>query len=125
MATNSEIVLEFCKLWAARDIDRIMDYFTEDALYVNIPIDPPNQGKEQIRATIDGFTAMASEIEFIVHHQAENADGRVLNERTDRFLMGDKWVELRVMGVFELADGKISGWRDYFDMSQFASQMEA
>jgi limonene-1,2-epoxide hydrolase len=123
MATNSEIVLEFCKLWAARDIDRIMDYFTEDALYVNIPIDPPNQGKEQIRATIDGFTAMASEIEFIVHHQAENEDGRVLNERTDRFLMGDKWVELRVMGVFELADGKISGWRDYFDMSQFASQM--
>ena len=84
--------MEFCKLWASRDIDRIMDYFTDDALYVNIPIDPPNRGKEQIRATIEGFTAMASAIEFIVHHQAENEDGRVLNERTDRFLMGDKWV---------------------------------
>jgi limonene-1,2-epoxide hydrolase len=123
MATNSEIISEFCGIWAARDLDRIMEYFADDALYVNIPIDPPNRGKEEIRVTIDGFTSMASEIEFIVHHQAECEDGRVLNERTDRFLIGDNWVEVRVMGIFELVDGKISGWRDYFDMNQFTSQM--
>ena len=123
MATNNEIVAGFCRLWADRDIDRIMEYFTDDALYDNIPIDPPNRGKEQIRATIEGFIAMASEVEFIVHHQAEGTDGRVFNERTDRFLIGDSWVEIQVMGLFELVDGKISGWRDYFDMNQFTSQM--
>ena len=57
MATNSDVITEFCSLWAAGDIDRIMEFFSDDALYVNIPIDPPNQGKEQIRATLEGFTA--------------------------------------------------------------------
>ena len=98
-------------------------YFSDDAVYVNIPIDPPNVGKEMIRATIEGFTGAASEIQFVVHHQSESADGTVMNERTDRFLIGDTWVELPVMGVFELIDGKISKWRDYFDLNQFMSQM--
>lgn len=36
---------------------------------------------------------------------------------------GDPSVELPVMGAFELSDGKISAWRDYFDMAQFQAQM--
>jgi len=33
-------------------------------------------------------------------------------------------IALPVMGTFEVnADGKISAWRDYFDMNQFLSQM--
>jgi limonene-1,2-epoxide hydrolase len=28
-----------------------------------------------------------------------------------------------VMGTFEVSDGKINTWRDYFDMNQFTSQM--
>ena len=44
-------------------------------------------------------------------------------ERVDRFLMNGRWVELKVMGAFELRDGKISAWRDYFDMGQFQSAM--
>ena len=31
---------------------------------------------------------------------------------------------LPVMGAFEVSDGKINAWRDYFDMNQFTSQME-
>ena len=38
--------------------------------------------------------------------------------------MPDKTIELPVMGTFEVtADGKISAWRDYFDLNQFMSQM--
>ncbi len=47
----------------------------------------------------------------------------MLTERTDRFQIGEKWLELPVMGSFELADGKITAWRDYFDMAQFQSQL--
>ena len=61
-----------------------------------------------------------SEINFIVHNQVEGADGIVMNERTDILQMGDNRVELPVMGVFELQGGKISAWRDYFDMASFA-----
>jgi limonene-1,2-epoxide hydrolase len=29
------------------------------------------------------------------------------------------------MGTFEVRDGGISAWRDYFDLNQFASQLDA
>jgi len=100
-----------------------MSYFSADAIYTNIPMDPPNIGLEAIREAINGFLAMASEVEFIVHHQGESSAGVVMNERTDRFLINGKWIELPVMGIFELSDGKITGWRDYFDLGQFNNQM--
>ena len=34
-----------------------------------------------------------------------------------RFEVGGKKIELPVMGVFEITDGKIAAWRDYFDMA--------
>ena len=121
--SNSDIVTAFCAAWAKRDLDSLMEYFSDDAVYHNIPMDPPNVGKEQIRAIIETFTTAPETIEFAVHHQAENADGVVMNERTDTFTFGDTTVALRVMGVFELTDGKISHWRDYFDMNQYMSQL--
>ena len=123
MSQNSEIVDQFVAAWGRKDVDAIMAFFTDDAVYTNIPIDPPNVGSEMIRKTIEGFAGMAEQIEFVVHHQAENAAGVVLNERTDRFLINGNWVEAGVMGVFELEGGKIVAWRDYFDMGMFQSAM--
>jgi limonene-1,2-epoxide hydrolase len=121
--SNSDIITDFCNCWASRDIDAIMDFFAEDAVYHNIPMDPANVGREQIRGVINMFMADPDEVQFQVHHQAENADGVVMNERTDTFRIGDHTIALRVMGVFELADGKIIAWRDYFDMNQYLSQL--
>tara|TARA_B100000795_G_scaffold95557_1_gene70069 strand:- start:2471 stop:2770 length:300 start_codon:yes stop_codon:yes gene_type:complete len=95
-----------------------MAHFSEDAVYVNIPMEPANEGIVAIRAFIDRFIGMASEIEFIVHHQIDNGEGVIMNERTDRFFINDAWLELQVMGTFELANGKITHWRDYFDMAK-------
>ena len=45
-------------------------------------------------------------------------DNVVLTERIDTFHVGDIVAPLPVMGTFEIRDGKISAWRDYFDMAQ-------
>ena len=66
--------------------------------------------------------AMVERIEFRVKRIATDGDA-VLTERTDVFVTKDKSIELPVMGSFELEDGKISAWRDYFDMNQFTSQL--
>jgi limonene-1,2-epoxide hydrolase len=29
------------------------------------------------------------------------------------------------MGTFEVRDGKIAAWRDYFDLNQYMSQLQA
>jgi limonene-1,2-epoxide hydrolase len=119
--SNSDITTDFVNAWIAKDLDAIMEFFTDDAQYTNIPMGPPNVGKADIRAFIDGFIGTASEISFIVHNQIEGPDGIVMNERTDRFDFDGKTVDLPVMGVFEFRDGKICAWRDYFDMGPFSS----
>ena len=118
MTNNSDIITDFIHCWGKKDIDGIMAHFSEDAIYINIPMEPANEGVTAIRAFIEGFIGMASDIEFIVHHQIDNGQGIIMNERTDRFFINDGWLELQVMGIFELANGKITHWRDYFDMAK-------
>ncbi len=114
-----EIVKDFCAAWNRGDVEAIMDAFTEDAVYHNIPM-APCKGKEEIRTFVSGLLGgMATGVDFEIKHQLVQGN-IVMNERVDTIHMQRGPVALPVMGVFELTeDGKISGWRDYFDMAQF------
>ena len=116
-----ELVRRFCAAWGDGDVDALIAFFTDDAVYHNIPISPVT-GKDAIRTTIEGFTAGVDKIEFRVHAIAADGDV-VLTERVDVFTTPDKAIELPVMGTFETRDGKIAAWRDYFDLNQFMSQL--
>jgi limonene-1,2-epoxide hydrolase len=124
MSGNADITNTFIKAWNDRNVDAIMDHFTEDASYANIPMGPPHVGKEAIRAFIEGFIGSASEISFIIHNQVEGENGVVMNERTDILVFDGNRIELPVMGVFEFEGGKINAWRDYFDMAGFTGSTE-
>jgi limonene-1,2-epoxide hydrolase len=124
VSRNEELVRSFVAAFNANDLARIMAFFAEDAVYHNIPVQPV-QGTAAIRAVLQGFMGMASEVDWVVHHLAETQDGVVLTERTDRFLVRGKWIELPVMGAFAVRDGRIAEWRDYFDMKQFQDQVAA
>jgi limonene-1,2-epoxide hydrolase len=50
-------------------------------------------------------------------------DNLVFTERVDTFTVGGKVAPLPVMGIFEIRDGKISAWRDYFDMAQITTML--
>ena len=116
-----ELVRAFCAEWADLDLDRVMDYFTDDAVYHNIPIDPA-VGREAIRAFIEGFLGQFGGIVFNVRHIV--ADGNVvMTERVDVFQLPNGLLELPVMGTFEVVGGKIAAWRDYFDMGQFMAAL--
>ena len=48
------------------------------------------------------------------------ADGAaVLTERTDALIVGPLRLQFWVCGVFEVHDGRITLWRDYFDFFDF------
>jgi limonene-1,2-epoxide hydrolase len=117
---NEALVLEFCEAWKARDVDAILGYFTDDAVYHNMPLEAA-EGLAAIRAVVEMFVPPADAIEFVVHHIFSSGDV-VFTERTDHFTTGDKHIELPVAGVFELRDGKIAAWRDYFDLQTFMTQ---
>jgi len=116
-----EIVRRFCAVWSNGDTDEIAEFFTDDAVYHNIPVHPVT-GKASIRATIAGFTTGVESVEFRVIHIGVSGNV-VMTERVDVFKMPAATVELPVMGTFELKGDKIAAWRDYFDLNQFMSQM--
>jgi limonene-1,2-epoxide hydrolase len=123
MASDGEkIVGDFCKAWSRRNIDEIMNFFTDDAVYHNIPMDPA-KGKAAIRNVIMSFLPMATAVDFRILKTVASGDV-VMNERVDIFQMGGKRVELPVAGVFELKGGKIAAWRDYFDVATWTRQTQ-
>ncbi len=102
------------------DADQLASYFTDDAVYHNMPM-APAEGLEAVKAALAGVSQMTSR-GWEVLHSASSGDV-VLNERIDRFDMGGTEVAVQVCGVFEIRDGKIARWRDYFDMASFQKQM--
>ncbi len=117
---NVKLVTEFCRAWSRRNVDELMEYFTEDAVYHNIPVQPLT-GKPAIANMLRAILQPATAIDWEVLNAAAGGDV-VFTERVDRFEMGGKKVELPVAGVFELENGKIRAWRDYFDMAAWTRQ---
>jgi limonene-1,2-epoxide hydrolase len=116
-----ELVTEFCKKWATADAEELAGYFTEDGIYHNIPMDAV-KGRKAIQEFIAGFTAGFDGIDFQVHRQVSDGD-LVMNERTDVMRRkGGEPIRLPVAGVFEIENGQIKAWRDYFDMATITSQ---
>jgi limonene-1,2-epoxide hydrolase len=120
MTDAKQVVRDFCAAWDARDQQRILDAFTDDGIYHNMPM-APAVGKDAIKGLLDFILAPAQSVKFEIKNIVAAGD-IVLTERLDTFQMGDKTVTLEVMGAFELRDGKIAAWRDYFDMASWTRQ---
>jgi len=105
----------------ARDLDYALAYVDDDVVYENVPVKAVH-GPDAVRATLAPFLDRCSQIEWIVHREAATG-GVVFNERLDRFLIDGRWIEVAVTGVWEVHDGVISLWRDYFDLAAFQRQM--
>jgi len=97
-----------------------MAWLAQDVEYQNVPF-PRDVGKAQVERTLRLLQRFAKSFDVTIHHIAER-NGVVLTERTD-YLRGP-WLDLAfwVCGTFEVRDGKIVLWRDYFDLATFALQ---
>ena len=87
MSDAIDLVQQFCDEWGkGTGVDAILEYFTDDAVYHNIPVDPLT-GKDAIRNMIGMFTTGVDRIEFqmritAVHKQA--AHGVLLSKNQDK-----------------------------------------
>lgn len=118
------VVDQFIRAIEARDVDAALALLADDISYENMPIDPI-VGKDATGAVLRSFLDPATDVEWPVSRQ--HAVGNlVVNERVDRFRIGDGWLELPVAGFFEISDeGLIRRWRDYFDMTTYVQQLQA
>ncbi|MEA2624901.1 MAG: limonene,2-epoxide hydrolase [Candidatus Binatota bacterium] len=115
-----QTVTAFCDALTRSDLDGAMKLVADDCVYHNIPLDPVT-GPAAIRATLEGFVQMLGSIEIDTKRQVASGD-LVMNERIDTFSPpGKSRFGLPVAGAFEVKNGKITAWRDYFCMKQFSS----
>lgn len=122
-ATSIETVQAFVAAIAKKDYDTALRYIADECEYENIPMSKVT-GPAGVRAVLEPFLAPTSENEFLVRRAV--ADGPVVFvERLDRHHIDTGWVELPVVGVFEVHDGKITVWNDYFDMGMLVKQWPA
>jgi len=118
--TQLETVNTFMNHIESKDVNAAADLLAADISYENMPIDPV-VGRDAVRQVLEGFLGSAGEVEWKVLSEWE-VGNTVINERLDRFQIGDGWLELPVAGFFEVTDGLITLWRDYFDMGSYMSQ---
>jgi limonene-1,2-epoxide hydrolase len=109
---NDALVRAFLLRWERRDTEALVAACTEDAVWHHRPL-PPAVGHDGIRAFAQRFESVPGGPYEILIQVAD--DRVVMNERLDRVTFGDELVELRSCGVFEIEDGRIKAWRDYFD----------
>lgn len=117
----ADVVRRFLKAMEPLDYDTALTLVAPQCEYTNPPPLGTVHGPEGIRAILGPFFSPTLENEFRVLREAVSGPV-VMLERLDRHRLADKWVELPVTGVFEVHDGLITYWRDYFDVTTIMSE---
>jgi limonene-1,2-epoxide hydrolase len=124
--TPEETVEAFFAAFTSGQLKKAAQLAAEDIVYDNIGIG--STSFDCIVPTINGtkgmleFLAPLQNIEWVIHRQFSSGN-LVINERRDKMTFGGAQVDLAVLGVFEVVDGKITMWRDYCDMQAITAQM--
>lgn len=118
-----KIVSAFIASWAKAPVDETMAFLSDDVTYENVPIPGTIEGRAQAREFLEPFfkkdpLLVPLAIHVKIHHMV-SSDGIVMLDRTDSFTVAGKTYDLPVAAIFEVKDGKITVWRDYFDMKTF------
>ena len=119
--TAEELVGAFIGAIERGDVDGALGYLSDDCEYDNVPMSKAI-GHEEIRNTLAMFVSADNPAEFKILRQATTGDV-VMNERIDSLKVAGKSVEIKVAGVWEVHGGKITLWRDYFDMGELNAQL--
>lgn len=116
--SNTDLVVSFLHAWDEMDFDKAFRLMAPDIVYQNTGF-PDAVGHDAVRKTLASLLDKSTPLTSVIHAVAENADGVVMTERTDTMHLPKGPLSFPVMGAFDVRDGLITGWRDYFDASLF------
>lgn len=125
MSTPADIVKTFLAMWETQSgIEKALrTYFTPETTWENVGMGTTT-GPDAALAVMDGFsTGMGVKAMWVENLAVAPVGDKVLTERIDHMRDGDgkTLMSIRVMGAFDVKDGKITAWRDYFDTKGFGA----
>lgn len=124
---NEKVVVDFihAAYGKSMDIDAMAALMAEDFVWqLHVPLSPIVRGRDAARAELEKHNTLStgmiegSEIRTIV------SDGdTVIVERVDVNAMNGVAVTSHVTALFEVCDGAITHWREYWDTTHVAQQL--
>ena len=121
MTDNERIIREFVDSWSGLDAEELANYFAEDGIYHNMPSGAV-QGRNNIQQFISGFIRPWESTDWEIVSLVADGD-LVMVERLDKTVVAGSPVNLPCLEYFELENGKIKIWRDYFDLSTYTTAL--
>ncbi len=113
---NAHTVEVFLEALQDQDFDAAAAVLDDNLLYQNVGYSTI-RGRARTMKLLRGMEGRAG-FEVKIHRIAVNGSS-VLTERTDVLVLGPVRLQFWVCGVFEVRDGRITLWRDYFDTWDF------
>ncbi|MET0897830.1 MAG: limonene-1,2-epoxide hydrolase family protein [Mycobacterium sp.] len=119
--TNIAVVEKFLYSLRDKDLETADSLLADNLVYQNVGF-PTIRGRERAMKLFAGMKGPSFGFDVKIHRTA--GDGvTVLNERSDALIFGPVRLNFWVCGVFEVHDGRITLWRDYFDNLDFAKAL--
>ena len=112
---------EMVEAWNTLDWDRVFDLFAEDGVLQTMTAEPI-VGREAIRERLQYIVDNLESIELQITNMGVVNDV-VIIERVDDFVFAGKHSAVPVVGVMEIADGKVIEWREYYDKATLARSL--
>lgn len=112
-SASVRVVTDFLGALERMDTDAALALLADDVVYQNVSL-PEARGRDAVARQVALLGRYATGFRAINHRIV--GDGRtVLTERTDIIEIRRFRAAFWVCGRFEVRDGKIAEWRDYFD----------
>lgn len=124
MSQPIDTVRTFFAAWARQDHAAVLDLLHDEIAYQNMPFEEVLRGKPAIAGFMTRFGRGMQDIHVELRHLVASGDV-VFHEGTETYERKGRKVRLPYAGVFEFRDGKIIGWRDYFDYATLERQLSA
>jgi limonene-1,2-epoxide hydrolase len=126
-AEEERLVREFLHFGEGRsqNVDELTSRMAEDVVWqVNVPLSAVVVGREAARAEIERQNTISTGmLEGSEIRTVGSSGDTVFTERIDVCEVGGKRISFHINGIFEVRDGKIAAWREYFDTCDMAEQL--
>ena len=118
---NEATVRDFITAWSRLNPSELASYFSEDGVYHNMPSEAV-VGRDNIERFIAGFIRPWESTDWEGINLLADGD-IVMVERLDKTVVAGSPVNLPCFGYFQLTNGEITLWRDYFDLTTYTTAL--
>ncbi len=124
-----EIGQGWCDAWNSHSADQVVEFFTDDVFYEDVPAAMKVDGSEELRAFAQGFFDAVPDVRLECTARALNRGGRGYIEWTfsgtdvGLFKTGKRFANVRGTSIIEVEGGKISRNSDYWDLATLWRQV--